>query len=162
MIITVSASSNQGLFHIQWIYYPALWKRRLISLCYSHIVVMDTTLPPFWGYNLFTDEMYLATSPSMQDPLDLCPSPSEFSWNITQYQIRFQTGSVVATENVNIAECTVGRCSHTFDPPSNPPSSYDSVSVAAENVVGVGAARACTTQTISKLTSSLCKCWVYC
>ena len=70
--------------------------------------------------------------------------------NITQYQISFQTGSVVATENVNISRCTAGRCSHTFEPPSNPPSSYDGVSVAAENVVGVGVARTCTTQTISK------------
>ena len=71
--------------------------------------------------------------------------------NVRQYQISFQTHSVVATENVNIARCTAGRCSHTFEPPSNPPSSYDSVSVAAENVVGVGPARACTTQTISEL-----------
>ena len=76
---------------------------------------------------------------------------------ITQYQISFRTESVVTTENVNISRCTAGRCSHSFEPPSNPPSSYDSVSVAAENVVGVGAARTCTTQTISKLlTMILC------
>ena len=55
------------------------------------------------------------------------------------------------TENVNTARCTARRCSHTFEPSSNPPSSYESVSVAAENVVGVGAARTCTTQTISEL-----------
>ena len=67
-----------------------------------------------------------------------------------QYQIRFQTGSIVTTENVNIAKCRAGMCSHTFEPPSNPPSSYDSVSVAAENVVGVGAARTRTTQSISE------------
>ena len=71
--------------------------------------------------------------------------------DITQYQISFQTGSVVVTENVNIAKCTAGRCSHTFEILSNPPSSYDSVSVAAENVVGVGAERMCTTQPISEL-----------
>ena len=80
--------------------------------------------------------------------MDPCPG---ISGSITQYQIRLQTGSSVATENVNVAECTAGRCSHTFEPPSNPPSSYDSVSVAAENVVGVGAARTCTTQAISEL-----------
>ena len=85
---------------------------------------------------------------SLQDPVDPCPS---VTGNITQYQISFQTGSVVFTENVNIARCTAGRCSYTFEPPSNPPSSYGSVSVAAENVVGVGAARTCTTQTISEL-----------
>ena len=63
----------------------------------------------------------------------------------------------MATENVNIAKCTAGRCSHTFEPPSNPPSSYDSVSVAAENVVGVGAARMCSTQIIRELlTTILC------
>ena len=67
-----------------------------------------------------------------------------------QYQISFQTGSIVTTETVDIARCTAGRCSHTFEPPSNPPSSYDSVSVIAENVVGVGAERMCTTQTISE------------
>ena len=69
---------------------------------------------------------------------------------ITQYQIRFQSGSVVNTENVNIARCTAGRCSHTFEPASDPPSSYDSVSVAAENVVGQGAATKCTAQSISE------------
>ena len=87
----------------------------------------------------------------LQDPVDpweACPSPS---WDITQYQINFQTESDVVTESVNIARCTAGRCSHTFEPPSNPPSSYDSVSVAAENVVGVGAERNLTTQAISEL-----------
>ena len=81
------------------------------------------------------------------DPGEACPGPTG---NITQYQISLQTGSVVVTENVNIARCTVGRCSYTFEPPSNPPSSYDSVSVAAENVVGVGPATTCTTQPISE------------
>jgi len=81
------------------------------------------------------------------DPGEACPGPTG---DITQYQISLHTGSVMATENVNIARCTAGRCSHTFELPSNPPSSYDSVSVAAENVVGVGAARTCTTQTISE------------
>ena len=85
---------------------------------------------------------------SLQDTVDPCPS---VTGNITQYQISFQTGSVVVTENVNIARCTAGKCSHTFEPPSNPPSSYDSVSVAAENVVGVRTARTCTTQIISEL-----------
>ena len=89
---------------------------------------------------------YLATF--LQDPVDPIP---DISGDITQYQISFLTVSTVATENVNIARCTGGRCSHTFEPPSNPPSSYDSVSVAAENVVGVGAARMCTTQPISEL-----------
>ena len=97
---------------------------------------------------------------SLQDPVD--PDPEETcsgpTGNITQYQISFQTGSVVATESVSIAECTAGRCSHTFEPPSNLPSSYDSVSVAAENVVGVGAARTCTTQPISELTISSIDC----
>ena len=83
----------------------------------------------------------------MQDPVDPCLGPSG---GITQYHIGFQTGFMIATENVNIARCTAGKCSHTFEPPSNPPSSYDSVSVAAENVVGVGDARTCTTQTISE------------
>ena len=82
------------------------------------------------------------------NPAAACPGPTG---NITQYQISFQTGSVVVTENVPIARCTAGRCSHTFEPPSNPSSSYDSVSVAAENVVGVGAARNLTIQPICKL-----------
>ena len=84
-----------------------------------------------------------------QNTVDLgepCSGP-----NITQYQLSFQMGSVVNSENVSTSRCTAGRCSHTFEPPSNPPSSYDSVSVAAGNVVGVGATRTCTTQTISEL-----------
>ena len=68
-----------------------------------------------------------------------------------QYKIIFQTGSFMATIDVNISECKARKCRHTFELPSNPPSSYDSVSVAAENGVGVGTARRCTTQTISEL-----------
>ena len=88
---------------------------------------------------------------SLQDPMQPCP---DVTGNITQYQISFQTWSVVDTENVPVARCTAGRCSHTFEPPSNPPSSYDIVSVAAENVVGVGAIKTCTTQPISELSMS--------
>ena len=87
----------------------------------------------------------------LQDPLDTRETCQRPRGDITQYQISFQTGSLVVIENVNLAECTAGRCSHTFEPPSNRPSSYDSVSVAAKNVVGVGAARTCTTQPISEL-----------
>ena len=47
--------------------------------------------------------------------------------------------------------CKARTCNYTFEPPSDPPSSYDRVSVAAENVVGVGAARNLTTQPISEL-----------
>ena len=56
----------------------------------------------------------------------------------------------MSTENVTITNCNAGRCSHTFEPSSNSTSSYDNVSVAAENVVGVGAASLCTAQPISK------------
>ena len=56
------------------------------------------------------------------------------------------------TVNVNVTACTAGKCSHTFNLSSDSvPSSYDSVSVTAENVVGVGAARTCPTQPISEL-----------
>ena len=56
------------------------------------------------------------------------------------------------TVNVNVTACTAGNCSHTFNLSSDSvPSSYDSVSVAAENVVGVGATRTCPTQPISEL-----------
>ena len=54
----------------------------------------------------------------------------------------------MSTESVRSARCTAGSCSHTS---SNPPSSYDSLSVAAKNVVGVGAGKVCTIQTISEL-----------
>ena len=82
-----------------------------------------------------------------QDPADTVEACRGPMGRITRYQISFQTASSMVTESVNIAMCTAGRCSHTFEPPS----SYDSVSVAAVNVVGVGAARTCTTQTISEL-----------
>ena len=83
------------------------------------------------------------------DPGEACPGPSG---DITQYQIRFQTGSFVATENVNIIACKVGRCSHTFNLlSSNVPSSFESVLVAAENVVGVGPAGTCTSRPIREL-----------
>ena len=81
------------------------------------------------------------------DPEPPCPGPSR---NIMEYQITLQTLIMNFTENVTSTECTTENCSHTFEPPSNS-SNYDSVSVAAENVVGVGAARTCTTQPISEL-----------
>ena len=88
---------------------------------------------------------------SLQDTVNPCIG---LSGKITQYHISFQA---MFSESVNVAECTAGKCSHTFEPPSNPLSSYDSVSVAAENVVGVGAASTCTTQPISELlVTSLC------
>ena len=79
---------------------------------------------------------------------------------VTQYQISFQTRSILETENVTIAECTAGRCRHIFEPSPDPlncciPSNYDNVSVAAENVAGVGAARRCTAQPISELPGRL-------
>ena len=95
--------------------------------------------------------LYLGVNLSLQNQIDqgeACPSPRG---DITQYQINFQTASSMVTVNVSSARCTAGRCSHTFEPPSNPSSSYDSVSVAAENVVGVGAPSMCTTQPISEL-----------
>ena len=82
---------------------------------------------------------------SLQDPVDPCPGETG---NITKYQISFGTKHTVDTQNVNTARCTNGRCSNTFVPPSSLP--YYSVSASAENVVGVGAARTCTTQDISK------------
>ena len=69
---------------------------------------------------------------------------------ITQYQTRFQIGSYVDVVNVNSTRCTAGRCSHTFDPPSNLSSCYGRVLVAAENVVGMGVERICTTHIISE------------
>ena len=96
----------------------------------------------------------LLLNQSLQNPVnpgEACPGPSG---DITHYQIRFQSGSFVATENVNIIVCKVGRCSHAFNRLSTSvPSSFESVSVAAKNVVGVGPARACTAQPISELVS---------
>ena len=82
------------------------------------------------------------------DSVEACHGPRGV---ITKYQTRFQSGSTMDTDNVNIARCTVGRCSQTFQPPLNLPSSYESMSVVAINVVGVGPARTCTTQSISEL-----------
>ena len=84
------------------------------------------------------------------DPAEACPGPSG---NVTQYQISIQNGPFV--NNIAVYECKDVKCSHTFRPPPNLPSSYDSVSVAAENVVGVGSTRLCTMQTISELAVSL-------
>ena len=95
---------------------------------------------------IFLRELFCTTS-FLQDPLDPCPG---VTGNITQYRISFQTGSVVATRNVTIARCTAGRCGYNFEPPKNLLLNYDSVSVAAENVLGMGFAKTCTTQTISK------------
>ena len=89
-----------------------------------------------------------------QNPRDPCPG---VSGNITQYQISFLAENVTITESVS--ECVNGRCNLHIVPASNflngsVPLSYSRLAVAAENVVGVGAARTCTTQTIRELTTS--------
>ena len=87
------------------------------------------------------------------DPVKSCPGPSG---SITEYQINIQIGSLVYFESVNASMCINGLCIHTFEPAHpNHSLSYDSVSAAAKNVVGVGAARTCTAQPISKLNYEL-------
>ena len=93
------------------------------------------------------------TSPQLQNPVDpqeACQGPRGV---IRHYQIGYQIGSFTVYENVNTTTCRAERCSHTYNllNVENAPSGYDSVSVAAENVVGFGAARTCTAQTISEL-----------
>ena len=83
--------------------------------------------------------------------MDPCPG---ISGVIKWYKIDYQAIIV----NMDVSMCMNGRCSHTFEPPSNPPPSYYSVSVAAENVVGVGAARNCTAQTVSELLLKIIHC----
>ena len=83
------------------------------------------------------------------DPQEACQGPRG---RIIGYQIKFQIGSLVDREKVNITACIAGRCNHSSNLLGDSvPSSYDRVSVAAESVVGVGAARNCTTQTVSEL-----------
>ena len=82
-----------------------------------------------------------------------CPG---VSGNITQYQISFQAENVIITEMVTVSECMDGRCNLHIVPDSHllngsVPLHYSRLAVAAENVVGVGAARTCTTQPISEL-----------
>ena len=68
--------------------------------------------------------------------------------DITQYKINFCPQSYV---NVNLTACTVERCRHTFNLLNdNVTLRYDNVSVAAENLVGVGTAKACATLSISE------------
>ena len=83
------------------------------------------------------------------DPQEACQGPRG---RIIGYETNFQIGSSVDREKVNITACIAGTCNHSSNLLGDSvPSSYDRVSVAAENVVGVGAARNCTTQTISEL-----------
>ena len=110
-----------------------------------------TTAARWLFWNLFLQD------PKDPDPGDLCPGPSG---NVTQYRINFQTESSIKTFVVNSTMCKARTCNYTFEPPSDPPSSYDRVSVAAENVVGVGKARNLTTQPISEWGSSWCIQWI--
>lgn len=84
----------------------------------------------------------------------MCPGPRGHT---TQYQVTLQFMSFAVTaENVNISACRSEICSHTYNFLIAPSGSVlSSVSVAAENVVGVGPARTCTAQPISELTLSL-------
>ena len=89
------------------------------------------------------------------DSQEACQGPRGVT---RQYQIRFQIGSFKVYESVNTTACRAERCSHTYNllNVDSIPSSYDSVSVAAMNVVGVGPARTCTAQTISELQFIMC------
>ena len=62
----------------------------------------------------------------------------------------------MVTEIMRPTECKAGICRYTYKPASNGSDrlSYDSVSVAAKNVMVVGAARTCSKYPISEL--SLC------
>ena len=85
--------------------------------------------------------------------MDPCTIPGR---DIIRYKVNLQTESIVDTESIYVASCTDRRCGHTFQLPSTSengsfPLSYDSVSVAAENMAGVGAVRSCSEQTISEL-----------
>ena len=89
---------------------------------------------------------------SLQNLVDPPESCHGLSGIIRWYQIMFQVGSFEMHKNVSLNACTATKCSHTYNLWSESvPSSYDSVSVAAVNVVGVGAARTCTAQPISEL-----------
>ena len=96
-------------------------------------------------------DLSISVDLSLQSPVDREEACLDPRGVITKYQISFQTATIVTTESVNIARCTFGRCRHTFKPPSNALLTYDSVAVAGENMMGVGVARTCTTQTISEL-----------
>ena len=114
---------------------------------------------PYDHFTLLFDHAILFSivlSACLQDPEDQhgeCQAPTG---RITQFQIKFEVGSTVFTTiNVDISACLTGRCSNTFNlsnvQSGRIPSSYDRVSVVAKNIVGVGAEKTCTTQTISKL-----------
>jgi len=108
-------------------------------------IVWSTTVGTFSIFSCFNLLFCYFQNPVK--PAEACKGPRGI---ITQYQIRFQSGSTVITENMNISRCTAGRCIHIFEPPTNLPSSHVSVSVAAGNIVGLGPARTCTAQLISK------------
>ena len=72
---------------------------------------------------------------------------------LMRYHARSSNGPFVVAENVNKSQCNSRMCWHSFEADINRLILYDSVSVAAENVVGVGPARTCTAQTISELLS---------
>ena len=88
------------------------------------------------------------------DPREVCPAPRGV---ITHYLIRYRarslSGSFVVPESVDISQCNGRMCRHLFEPDMNRPILYDSVSVAGENMVGMGPERICTARTISKLHS---------
>ena len=127
-----------------------------------HAVISDSTPTACINNSLskvFLPNFSIISISPFQDPVDpevACKGPRG---NVTQYQISFQTLNMNFTENVTVAVCTAGSCSHTYEPASNllngnVPSSYHSVLVAAENVVGVGAAGNCIAQqSISELST---------
>ena len=100
---------------------------------------------------MLPNELYLESSlqdADDPDPGEACPGPRG---NVTQYQIKFETDTSVERFIVNTTICKARTCNFTFEPPPDPPTSYDRVSVVAKNVVGTGDARNLTTQPISEL-----------
>lgn len=86
------------------------------------------------------------------DPGEVCSAPrGVITHYLIKYRARSLSGPFVVAESVDISQCNARTCRHPFEPDMNRRILYDSVSVAGYNIVGVGAERICTAQTISKL-----------
>ncbi len=86
--------------------------------------------------------------PFVQSPGAIVPGITR---DLSSYKVTFvpDTG-VPMVVAVDLSVCSAGMCQYQLQIEGSPPPSYSSLTVAGMNTIGIGAARVCTSQTISK------------